>query len=181
MALGMAISLLALAVVLIRLGWGGRKSLATGGWAIASLALAWLTWSTGAWGLAIGLTAGAVFALAVVLYAGATSPQRATKRAAASPSVQLLSGPEGITRRILVFLLVVPTSFIAAQWLAFAVNTMMKGAAPLDANSVSTMMFVQPLVWSILMAWQMVLTGPRQMLLPPALATALGTLIWIAA
>lgn len=181
MALTIAISVLALAVVLIRLGWGGRKGLASAGWAIATLALAWLTWSNGAWGLATGVTAGAVLALAPVLYAGATSPQRAAKRATASPSMQLPSGPEGITRRVLVFLLVVPISFIAAQWLAFAINLVMKGAAPLEANSVSTMMFIQPVIWSILMAWQMVLTGPRQMLLPPALAAVLGTLIWIAA
>ena len=181
MTLEISIASLALAVVLIRLGWGGRKGLASAGWATAALSLAWLTWSSGAWGLATGLIAGAVFALVLVLFAGATSPQRAAKRAAASPSVELPNGPEGITRRIFVFLLVVPISFVAAQWLAFAVNTMMKGAAPLEANSVSTMMFVQPLVWSILMAWQMVLTGPRQMLLPPALAAALGTLIWIAA
>ena len=181
MALAIAISALALAVVLIRLGWGGRKGLASAGWTIATLALAWLTWLSGAWGLATGVTAGAVFALAVVLYAGATSPHRAPKRATASPSVELPNGPEGITRRILVFLLVVPISFVAAQWLAFAVNTTIKGAAPLDANSVSAMMFIQPVIWSILMAWQMVLKGPRQMLLPPALATAFGTLIWIAA
>lgn len=181
MASGLAIAALALAVVLIRLGWGGRKGLSGAGWAVAALSLVWLTWSSGAWGLATGLTAGAVFALALVLYAGAVSPQRAAKRAVASPSVRLPVSPQGIARRVLVFFMVVPLSFITAQWLAFAVNTMMKGAAPLDANSVSTMMFVQPVIWSILMAWQMVLASPRQMLVPPGLAVGLGTLIWIAA
>jgi hypothetical protein len=181
MALEIAITSLALAVGLIRLGWGGRKGLASAGWAMAALSLAGLTWSSGAWGLATGLTAGAVFALVLVLFAGATSPQRAAKRLVASPEVRMSGSYEGIARRAVVFLLVVPVSFIAAQWLAFAVNTMMKGAAPLNANSVSTMMFIQPVIWSILMAWQMVLKGPRQMLLPPALATVIGTLIWIAA
>lgn len=181
MALAVALSALALAVVLIRLGWGGYKGLSSAGWALAALSLAWLTWSGGAWGLATGVTAGAIFALVLVLYAGAVSPQRAAKRATTSPPARLAGSPQGITRRVLVFLLVVPISFVAAQWLAFAINTVIKGAAPLDANSVSTMMFVQPVVWAILMAWQMVLTGPRQMLVPPALVAALGLLIWMVA
>lgn len=172
---------IAAAVLLIRLGWGGRKSLAVAGWVIAALALAWLARSDGAWGLAVGFTAGSICAVALVLYAGATSPSRAAGKAASRQSVTMPGGPEGVGRRILVFLAVVPLSFLAAQWLAFAINTAMKGEGALDANSVSTMLFIQPVVWSILMAWQMVLPGPRQMLIPPALATAAGIAIWMAA
>lgn len=189
MAVGVAIAALALAVLLIRLGWGGRKGLSGPGWAIAVLALAWLTWSDGAWGLATGLTAGAVFALVVVLHAGATSPPRRVARDGVTrTAARLQTGipddiarPADIARRFIVFLLVVPVAFLAAQWLAFAINAAMKGNAPLDANAVSTMMFVQPVAWSILMAWQMMLAGPRQMLVPPGFATVLATLIWIAA
>lgn len=181
MAIGLAIAALAVAVVLVRMGWGGRKGLSGAGWTLAAASLSVMTWSSGAWGLATGLTAGAVFALAIVLYAGAVSPQKTTRRAMAGTSVRLPTSYEGIARRIFVFLLVVPVSFAAAQWLAFAVNAAMKGGAPLEANSVSTIMFLQPVVWAILMVWQMVLDTPRQMLVPPGLAALLGLLVWIAA
>ena len=181
MAVALSIIALAGAVLLIRLGWGGAKPLAVAGWALAAIALAILTRAGGAWGLATGLTAGAVFALVAVAYAGAVSPQRKARRAPAAPSVRLPSRPEGVVRRLLVFLAVVPVSFIAAQWLAFAVNAAMKGDAALDANSVATMMFVQPVVWTILMAWQVMLSGPLRMLGPPAVTALLATLIWILA
>ncbi|MEZ5679818.1 MAG: hypothetical protein R3E14_00805 [Erythrobacter sp.] len=181
MAVMMAITALALAVVLIRLGWGGREGLSGVGWAVATLSLTWLTWSDGAWGLATGLTAGAIFALVLVLYAGAISPRSGARRAAANVPVRLSNRAEGFGRRTLVFLLVVPLSFAAAQWLAFAIAIAMKANAPLDANSVSTMMFVQPSVWAILMVWQMVLAGPREMLAPPVIVAGIATLIWVAA
>jgi hypothetical protein len=177
----MATALLGVAVVLIRLGWGGRGKLAGAGWIVATVALGWLGATEGAWGLAVGLTAGSIFAIVAVLYAGATAPRRPARRAAAEPAVQLSSGPNGLLRRLLVFLAVVPLSFLAAQWLAFAINTAMKGAGSLEANSVATMLFVQPVAWSILMAWQMTLTGPARMLLPPALVASAGGLLWLMA
>lgn len=181
MALALAIAGLAGAVLLIRLGWGGRRNLAVAGWALAGAALAWLTWSEGAWGLATGLTAGSVFAVAIVLHAAAVSPRRRLQRAASRAPSPRTSEPKAIGRRLLVFLPVVPLSFLAAQALAFAVNAAMKGDGPLDANSVSAMLFVQPIAWAILMAWQMVLPGARQMLVPPALAAGAAVLIGILA
>ncbi|GAB5349710.1 hypothetical protein [Alteriqipengyuania sp. 357] len=181
MAVALSIIALAGAVLLIRLGWGGAKGLELAGWAIAAIALVFLTSLGGAWGLATGMTAGAVFALVAVAYAGAVSPQRKARRAPASPSVRLPTRPEGLVRRFLVFLAVVPVSFIAAQWLAFAVNAAIKGDAALDANSVATMLFVQPVVWALLMVWQVMLAGPARMMVPPALAALLATVIWILA
>lgn len=169
----------AMAAILIRLGWGGRKPVAVGGWVLAAVATGWLTWADGAWGMAIGLTWGSVFALGIVFYAGVVSPQRAAKRAPASPSVRLPGRPEGIVRRVIVFLAVVPLSFLSAQWLAFAINAAMKGDAALDANSVATMLMVQPVVWALLMVWQLLLDGPRQMMWPPALVAIAATLIWV--
>lgn len=178
MEIALPVAALAGAVLLIRLGWGGRRYLAGAGWAVAALAAGSLTVTGGAWGLATAITAGSVFALIAVLQAGAVSPRRALRKAAAAPAVALPGGPEGIARRVSVFLAVVPLSFLAAQWLAYAVNTAMKGGAPLDANSVATMLFVQPVVWTLLMAWQMTLRGPRAMLIAPALAAALATALW---
>lgn len=181
MEIALAIFALVGAVLLVRLGWAGRRPLALAGWVLAALATGWLTWSDGAWGMALALTAGSVLAVAVVLYAGAVSPQRAGRRSRPGPSVRLPGRPEGIVRRVLVFLAVVPLSFLSAQWLAFAINAAMKGDAALDANSVATMLMVQPVAWALLMVWQMLLDGPRQMLWPPALVAVAATLIWILA
>lgn len=178
MDVALPIFCLAGSVLLVRLGWGGRRSVALGGWALAVASLALLTRAGGAWGLATGLSAGAVFAPVAVLYAGAVSPRRTARREGSGPAIGLPLKPEGVLRRVSVFLAVVPLSFAAAQWLAFAVNTAIGGGAALDANSVSAMLFVQPVAWSVLMAWQMVLPGPRQMVLPPALAAAAATLVW---
>ncbi|WP_370177623.1 hypothetical protein [Alteriqipengyuania sp.] len=181
MALTLSIIALAGAVLLIRLGWGGRRYLAIAGWAVAALAVGWLTWADGAWGMATGLTAGAIFALVAVAYAGAVSPQRPVRRAVANPAVRLPGRHQGILRRLLVFLAVVPVSFLAAQWLAFAINAAMKGDAALNANSVSTMLMVQPVAWALLMVWQMVLDGPRKMLVPPVVVAGVASLIWVLA
>lgn len=181
MTAALAIAALAVAVALVRFGWGGARGFAVAGWLLAAAALGWLTATDGAWGLATGLSAASVFAVGAVLYAGAVSPSRPARRIVAAPAVRLPQGPSGLQRRVLVFLAVVPLSFLAAQWLAFAINTAMKGSGPLEANSVATMMFVQPVAWAILMSWQMMLPGPGRMMVPPALAAAAGTLIWMIA
>ncbi|MBL8656193.1 MAG: hypothetical protein JNJ92_02395 [Altererythrobacter sp.] len=176
-----AILAMAGAVLLIRLGWGGRRGLAAAGWALAAAALGWLTWADGAWGLATGLTAGSIFALLAVAQAGVVSPARTPRRAAAVTATAAPMGavPSDLARRIAVFLLVVPVSFLAALWLALAINAAMKGGAPLEANSVATLLFVQPTAWAALMAWQMVQPRPARMVFQPALVAAAGLLIWM--
>lgn len=178
-----AIVALAGAVVLIRLGWGGRRGWAAAGWALAALALGWLTWADGAWGLATGLTAGSIFALVAVAQAGVVSPARSPRRASAgaAPAVRIDGGPSDLARRIAVFVLVVPVSFLATLGLALAINAAMKGGAPLEVNSVAMLLFVQPTAWAVLMAWQMVQPGPARMVLQPALVAAAGLLIWMVA
>lgn len=175
--IAIALSSLVPAVALLRLGWTGDTRLAYAGWAIGVTSLFSLAMLEGAWGLSVGLTLAMILALALVLHTAATSPVRAARgnRIAAGPSA---SADPQIGRRLLVFTLVVPVSFVAAQWLAFGLNAAMKNGGPLEANSVATAFMLQPLVWTVLMAWQMCQAKPSAMVWPPAAVALLGTVLW---
>lgn len=178
---GIALGGAGLSLLLVRLGWGGRRWLAGVGWALAAISLLALTLADGAWGLAMGVTAGAVAALALVLQAGWASPVGRARKDRPTPSIDVPHSWPGTARRLTVFALVVPASFAASLWLAFGVNAALKGDSDLGANSVATMLMVLPLAWMVLMSWQMTRPGPRQMIAPPLLAGMVGTLLWLLA
>ena len=172
-----ALALLVPAVALLRVGWSGDTRLAYAGWAIGATSLFSLAVIEGAWGLAVGLTLAIILALTLVLHAAATAPVRVGRdtRIASAP---VTSAAPQIGRRVLVFTLVVPVSFAAAQWMAFGLNAVMKNGGPLEANSVATAFMLQPFVWTVLMAWQMCQANPSAMVWPPAAVALLGTVIW---
>lgn len=179
-ALSLALLLVALSVGLMRVGWGGDRRIAWLGWLGAVGAVAWLGALEGAWGIATGFVAGTAIALAIILHAAALAPA-GKRHIAIEQSVSLPSGLQGLGRRLAVFALVVPVGFAATQWFAFALNTWMKGGAPIEANSVATMFMAQPVLWTGLMAWQMTRAGPREMIAAPTLVVAGGLLVWLAA
>lgn len=170
-----------LSLVLVRLGWGGRRGLAAAGWALAAASLLALTMVHGAWGLALGGVAAMLVALILVLHAGWASPAGRARKAGSAPSVTLPHSWAGTGRRLAVFALTVPVSLVASVWFAYGLNALMTGDGAQGANSVAAMFFVQPLAWTVLLSWQMTQTGPRAMTLPPLLAAILGTLLWIIA
>lgn len=170
-----------LSLVLVRLGWGGRRGLAAAGWLLAAVSLLALTMAHGAWGLAMGGVAAMLVALILVLQAGWASPEGRARKASSAPSVTLPHSWAGTGRRLVVFALVVPVSLAASVWFAYGLNALMTGNAAQNANSVAAMFFVQPLAWAVLMSWQMTQAGPRPMILPPLLAAILGTLLWMIA
>lgn len=170
-----------LSLVLVRLGWGGRRWLAAAGWALAAVSLLALALAEGAWGLAMGITVGAMVALMLVLQAGWASPAGRARKHRDTPSTDVPHSWRGTGRRLAVFALVVPVSFAASLWLAYGLNALMKGGGELDANSVSTMLFVQPVAWTVLMSWQMTRPGPLQMIAQPVVAALIGTLLWVLA
>jgi hypothetical protein len=143
--------------------------------------LGWLTVEEGGWGLSVGVVTGSVAALVLVFHAGAASQRRPARRPTGKTFAAVAPGSLAIRRRLAVFLAAVPLSFAATQWLAFAINAAMTGGGPLDANSVATMMMVQPIAWSAVMAWQMVLPGPRQMIVPPLVIALAGAALWLTA
>jgi hypothetical protein len=170
-----------LSLVLIRLGWGGRRGMAAVGWVVAAASLLALTMLHGAWGLAMGGVAAIAAALLLILPAGWVSPQGRARKAAGAPSVTLPHSWSGTGRRLAVFALAVPVSLAASLWLAYGLNALIIGGGALTPNSVATMLFVQPLTWALLMSWQMTQRGPRDMVWPPLLAAVLGTLLWMIA
>lgn len=173
-----ALILIALAVGLIRLGWNGPRGAAAIGWALAVAGLAMLAARDGAWGLAIGSVTGMAAALALVLRAGWTSPVK-MRRAAREPiSVSLPRRPADLGRRLLVFVLVVPVAFAAAQWLAYGAQSLARRQGAGETDAIVLTLFLQPLLWAGLMAWQMTRAGPLRMIVAPAGAAILGTLFW---
>lgn len=168
-------------LLLIRLGWSGRHGMALAGWALAAVSLLALTLAHGAWGLAMGALAGMAVALALVLYAGWTSPAARGAGARKAPSVTLPHSWSGTGRRLAVFALVVPVSLAASLWFTYGLHAAVAGGGGFSANSVATAFVVQPLAWTLLMSWQMTQPGPRAMMLPPLFAALLGTLLWLIA
>ena len=130
-----ALLLILVAVALVRLGWGGRRGVAGAGWALGIAALLMLAARDGAWGLAIGTVTGIAAALAFVLHAGWTSPAKTRRAPREAPAILLPRRWHDLGRRVLVFVLVVPIAFCAAQWLAFAVQAVARRAGAGDARS----------------------------------------------
>lgn len=172
-----ALLLLLPAVALLRAGWSGDTRLAYAGWIIGAVSLIWLAMLEGAWGLAVGFTLAMILALSPVLHAAATSPVRAWRRRR-STAVAVASADPAIGRRLFVFTLVVPVSFLAAQWLALGLTAAMKSGGPLEANSVTAAFMLQPIAWTLLMAWQMCQAQPSAMVWPPVAVALVGTVLW---
>ena len=167
-----------LSLVLVRLGWGGRRGLAMAGWLLAAGSLLALATLHGAWGLAMGGVAAMLAALILVLQAGWVSPQGRARKATGTPSVTLPHSWAGTGRRLAVFALTVPVGLAAAAWFAYGLNSAMIAGGAQTADSVAAMFFALPLAWTVLMSWQMTQSGPRAMIVPPLAAALLGTLLW---
>ena len=176
-----ALILTAIGVLLVRLGWGGRRGASVVGWLAAILALVLLTARDGAWGLAMGTLAGIVATLAILLHAGWRTPGKRLRAPREPLSITLPVRPADIARRVAVFDLVVPVAFLAAQWFAYGAQALARRQGAGDTDAIVLTLFLQPLLWAGLMAWQMTCSGPSRMIVAPAGAAALGTLFWILA
>ena len=176
--LAAALLVVVAAMLLVRMGWGGRHGVAWAGWALIAGALAVLVARDGAWGLATGTVAGIGAALAIVAHAGWTAPARARRAPREAPSIALPRRPGDLARRCAVFLLVVPLSFAAAQWLAYGAQALARRAGAGEADAIVLALFLQPCIWAALMTWQMTRRDATDMILPPASAALLGTLMW---
>ena len=173
-----ALTTIAAAMLLVRLGWNGARRLAIAGWAIGAVALRMLARADGAWGLAMGTLAGIAAAFAILLHAAWTTPAGRVRQPREPLSITLPRAPADMGRRVAVFVLVVPVAFVAAQWLAFAVQAMARGRGAGEADATAMVLFLQPLLWASLMAWQMTRAGPSRMIAAPAAAALVGTVLW---
>ena len=176
-----ALLTIAAALSLVRLGWERRRSVAAFGWIGGLAALAWLTLHDGAWGLAVGTTTGIVVALVIVLHAAWASPPRTRRTPRPAPSITIPYRWADIARRIAVFVLVVPGAFVAAQWLAFGAQALARRGGYGEADAIVLTLFLQPVLWGVIMTIQMTRANAARMIAPPVVAAVLGTILWGAA
>ncbi|HEX8445100.1 MAG TPA: hypothetical protein VF649_00675 [Sphingomonas sp.] len=169
---------LAAAMLLIRLGWGGRRVLAAIGWGLGIVGLAMLTITDGAWGLAIGTVTAMAVALILVLREAWTAPARSRRAARTAPSITLPQRRRDLARRLIVFMLVVPGAFAAAQWLAFGAQAFARRGGAGDADAIVLALFLQPTAWAAIMAIQMTRAAPVRMIAAPLTAAMIGTILW---
>lgn len=174
-----ALALILASIALIRVGWGGRRLFAVLGWGGILIGLTLLAANAGAWGLATGAAAGVAAALAIVLWAGWTTPGKPGRPPRERPSDRIPHRWSDTSRRVGVFLLAVPVSFAAAQWLAFGVQAVIRNAGAGAADADVTMLYLQPVLWTLLMSCQMTRVRLAAMAAPPMLAGLLGTLLWV--
>jgi hypothetical protein len=166
------------AMLLVRLGWSGRRGVAPLGWALGVGGLLLLAANDGAWGVAVGAVAGMAVAIALVLHAGWRSPVKVRRPARTVPSITLPHRPADIARHLFVFVLVVPIGFAAAQWLTFGAQALARRAGAGEADALALTLILQPVLWGVLMAWQMTRATAMRMIAPPASAAILGTILW---
>lgn len=176
--IAVALVTIALAMLLVRLGWSGARAAALAGWGLAGGALLVLAADAGAWGLATGAVVGISVALGLVLQSGWTAPAKLRRAVRTMPAITVPRRKRDLARRLAVFVLVVPVAFGAAQCFAFGAQALARGRGAADADSTVLALFLQPLIWAGLMAWQMTRTGPARMVAAPVGAAALGTLLW---
>lgn len=165
-------------MLLVRAGWSRGRALAWTGWAVILVGLTMLTLRDGAWGLAIGTVAATAVALALVAYAGWTSPARPRRAPREAPAVTLPHRWPDVARRLLVFVLVVPVAFVAAQWLTFGTQAIARDGGMGTSDATALALFLQPIVWGVIMTAQMIRPHPAQMVAAPVVATVLGTVLW---
>lgn len=165
-------------LALVRVGWGGRRWVAVLGWLAAALALGWLAVAAGAWGATMGAVAGMAAALASLLASGGGVPARPRAAERERTAALVAPAPLALVRRLSVFLLVVPVGGAAALWLCFGLQAAMRGAGMAAADANACMFLLPPLVWCVLLAWQMTRDGPRRMIAAPLLAAAGGSVLW---
>ncbi|MHA6723749.1 hypothetical protein [Sphingomonas sp. RS2018] len=169
------------AVLIVRAGWAGRVRLAHTGWAVAAAALLALMWRDGAWGLAIGIVAGSVTALALVLYAAWISPAKVRRPSREAPAITIPYRLPDILRRLAVFVLAVPVAFAAAQWLVFGAQAFARHAGVGESDATVLTLALQPVLWGAIVVAQLTRANAARMIAPPAVAALVGTLLWSAA
>jgi len=167
-----------LAMVLVERGWRMGRPLSLAGWALAIGALADLAGKAGAWGLAVGVVTGIAAALALVLLAGARTPPGPMRSERNPRHVQPAPERRNLSKRLVVFVLVVPVSFAAAQLCAFGIEALARAGGASPADRLVLLLALQPILWSVLMTWQMTRSDPAKMWSGPALLAALGTAAW---
>lgn len=174
----LALIAIVVAIVLVRLGWGGQRTLGPLGWALGAVALCLLTLQDGAWGLSVGVVAGMTAAFVFVLHAGWTSPTRARRAPREAPAISIPHHRRDLARRVAVFALAVPLAFAAAQWLAFGIQAAVRGGAALDADAVALTLFLQPVIWTAILTVQLTRARTTQMVAAPLVAAVAGTMLW---
>ncbi|WP_375196334.1 hypothetical protein [Sphingobium sp.] len=163
------------AIGLLRLSWGRTKrSLVLNGvgWALLLFGLALGARDAGAWGVAVVTLAALAGAFLCLGFAGMMA--RPGKAAASNRRVHML--PEGreplrIGDRLLTFALTVPGAMAAAAVVSLALRAVGKGLG--EANGNVLMLFLMPIVWSVLVT--LLLLWPQRrlqaaVLLLPALS-----------
>ncbi|VXC71833.1 hypothetical protein [Sphingomonas sp. AX6] len=151
-----AVALIAAAfgVLLVRLGWGREdRGLRVGaGWALIAVGLVALMGRDGAWGLALGASVATLLAFVALAHAAITAPRprRSTPPRDVATTVTLHSESwAGLGRRMLVFLLAVPASAVAAMLVALAGQTLARAAGWGEANAGVAGMFAFPVAWAV--------------------------------
>lgn len=178
MLLVAAVALAIAGILLVRVGWGGRRSHAAAGWTALIAAIVMLAAGEGAWGIAVGAMVAMLVALGLLARDGIrTAPTRNPPRRAPA-SVTLPHRALGVGRRLAVFLLVVPVGVAASYVFAMGAEAaaMRLGWHPADRTALA--FIAAPVAWTLLASIQLMQAGPLRMILPPAVCAVAGILLW---
>ncbi|SDC26299.1 hypothetical protein SAMN05444678_102123 [Sphingomonas sp. YR710] len=164
-------------VMLLRLGWGGRRAIIGAGWIAILAGIGLLGRANGAWGIAIGSVLAMAAAAALLGWAAWTTPVRPARTERASRMVVV--GPRRrFAGRLATFVIVGPAGFAAAQILALGLHAAARGAGQAEADATALALLLQPAIWAVLMTVQLLCARRRTMITVAAVTAAAGGLLW---
>lgn len=183
-----ALLLLAAAgTIALRFAWDTREPaqlrLTLAGWAAIGAALAVSTARDGAWGFAVA-------ALPVMLVAfgfltrealASTVPARAVRVSASEPTVHLHAADwRDVGRRVAIFLIAVPLAGSVSLLVGLALAATARASGAGEADTITTALFVTPLVWSVFGVVLLLQSRAAAMLRPlAAIGAVSGATFWL--
>lgn len=179
--------LAAVGTAALRLGWGAREPaqvrLTLAGWAAIGTALAVFTAREGAWGFAIGALPVMLVALGFLAReaTASTAPARAVRVADSEPSVRLHAADwRDIGRRVAIFLIAVPVAGAVSLLVGLALAAAARAGGAMEADTITTALFVTPLIWSVFGVVLLLRSSATAMLRPlVAIGAASGATFWL--
>lgn len=181
LTLGLFLSLVG--PVALRFGWQRSRAMVALGWLALGGAAALLVRDAGAWGLASGSTAAMASAVALLIQAAlATAPPRrlASERAPGALPPEPIDWAD-VRRRAGIFLVVVVLDLAASLLLAWTAQRALFRTGTNAADATAFALFLLPMLWLTLVAWQMTRCRLWAMLPAPMTLLLLGGIAWLSA
>lgn len=179
--------LAAAGTIALRFAWDAREPaqlrLTLAGWTAIGAALAVLAALDGAWGFTMGTLPVMLLAFGFLAReaTASTAPTRAARVAASEPTVHLHAADwRDVGRRIAIFVIAVPIAGAVSLLVGLALAAAARASGAVEADTITTALFVTPLIWSVFGVVLLLQSRAARMLRPlAAIGAVSGATFWL--